>query len=169
MTSARHVPAQDITATAFASFGRLLDEPGATARRDFAAAVVNRRPAARANLALVRAPQALSRVEVREMERHPFSTQAFFPLDVAEYLVIVAPDDGAGAPLLEGVAAFRVRGTYGISYDIGVWHCGMTTLKGAGLFAVLVFQDGSRDDTQLCRVEPFLVSCSDRMAPAGRE
>ena len=154
----RTVTARRITEAAFAPFGRLLDTPGTHMRRDFAASVVNARATARANLALVRAPLAAPGVEVREMERHKFSTQAFFPLDVAEYLVVVAPDDGTGAPAPARACAFLVPGTCGFSYDIGVWHCGMTALAGAGLFALLVFEDGSRDDTHLHPVAPFRVT-----------
>lgn len=155
------VPLRAISAATFAPYGRLLDTPGAMARRDFAAAVASLRPAARPNLALVRAPLAPAHLEVREMERHPFSTQAFFPLDVAEYLIVVAPADRHGAPLPQRAEAFRVPGTQGISYDAGTWHCGMTTLRGAGLFALLVFEDGSPDDTHFRPVVPFRITCGE--------
>jgi ureidoglycolate lyase len=159
MKLTRQAHLQDITKSAFTPFGHLLETPGRMTRVDFAAEVANFRPSARANLALVRAGQAPERITIREMERHPLSTQAFFPLEVSEYLVIVAPGDGSGAPLLDGVAAFRVLGKQGISYNVGVWHCGMTALGGAGLFAMLVFEDGSPDDTQVRPVEPFEVLC----------
>ena len=164
MTPPRTVTGRRITAAAFAPFGRLLDTPGTMVRRDFAASVANLRPAARANLALVRAPLAAPGVEVRVLERHPFSTQAFFPLDVADYLVVVAPDDGSGAPASERACAFVVPGTCGISYDIGVWHCGMQAIAGAGLFALLVFEDGSRDDTHVRPVAPLRITWSESQA-----
>jgi ureidoglycolate lyase len=167
VTLTRTVTAERITEADFAPFGRLLDTPGTLTRRDFAASVVNARARARANLALVRAPLAVPGVEVREMERHAFSTQAFFPLDVPRYLVVVAPDDGAGAPMAACARAFLVPGTCGISYDIGVWHCGMTALAGAKLFALLVFEDGSCDDTHVLPVEPFRVTWKESQAGAA--
>ena len=81
--------------------------------------------------------------------------------------MVVAPDDGTDAPLTERVAAFLVPGTCGISYDIGVWHCGMTAVAGAGLFALLVFEDGSRDDTHLHPVAPFRVEWRKPQAGTG--
>lgn len=154
MSTVRQVRLAAMTAAAFAPFGQVLDSPGGMSRRDFAATLTNRRPSARPNLALVRAPLVTLPMIVRQMERHPCSNQAFMPLDVSEYLVIVAPDDGAEAPRLDAALAFRVPGTQGINYEPGIWHCGMMVLGGAGLFAMLVFEDGSPDDTHFRPIEP---------------
>ena len=125
--------ARPIDAAAFAPFGQLLERPSAGARQDFGAEVVNERPAsARANLALVRAEAASLPLTVDTMEHHPHSTQAFFPLDVEEYLLAVSHDDGDGAPDLSTLAAFRVRGTQGISYRSGIWHVGNDDPRPSG-------------------------------------
>ena len=153
----RSVTLRDIAADLFAPYGELLESPGNAARLDHAAEIANHRPAARANLAVVRAEPAPVRLEITELERHPWSSQAFIPIDVEQYLVVVARDDGGGRPDLATLAAFRVSGRQGISYRAGIWHFGMTTLKRSGIFAMLVHEDGSTDDCHFQAVEPFEV------------
>src|SRR3954471_8257663 len=104
----RSVPLREIAADRFAPYGQLLETPGTGPRLDHVGEVVNRRPGARANLALVRAQPAPMPLRIAELERHPWSSQAFFPLDADDYLVVVARDDGAGRPDLATLAAFHV-------------------------------------------------------------
>jgi len=58
-------------------------------------------------------------VAVEVMERHPLSSQAFFPLDRHPYLVLVAPkgDFDAGA-----LKAFVAGPGQGVNYHAGTWH-----------------------------------------------
>src|SRR3546814_17931098 len=80
------------------------------------------------------------------MERHAFSTQAFLPVDVARYLVMVAPDGADGGPDLAGARLFLVDGRTGINYRAGVWHPPMTVLDRDAVFATVMFNDGSDRD-----------------------
>lgn len=146
---------REIEREAFAPFGQLLESPGERSRLDYAGTVGNLRPDARPNLALIRAEPAPERLRITELERHPCSSQAFFPLDVEQHLVIVCRDDGNGSPDLSSLAAFRVRGTQAINYDVGTWHYGMTTIGRPGLFAMLVFEDGSPDDCHCRPITPI--------------
>lgn len=68
------------------------------------------------------------------MERHPEGSQAFLPLDVHPFLVIVAADDGGkpGHP-----HAFLTHSGEGVNYHRNVWHGVLTPLAGNGLFAVI--------------------------------
>lgn len=68
------------------------------------------------------------------MERHPDGSQAFLPMDVHPFLVIVAPDDGGkpGQP-----HAFLAHTGEGVNYHRNVWHGVLTPLAGNGLFAVI--------------------------------
>jgi len=120
-----------ITAWAFAPYGDLLAAPVETGRLDFAAKFANRRAHALINIALVRCDSAPARMRVDEMEHHPFSSQTFFPLDVDEYLVVVARDHG-GKPDLSTLAAFHVSHPQGINYHPSTWHIGMTALSPPG-------------------------------------
>lgn len=142
----RHLKLQPITAAAFAPFGELITAPPTAPRVNFVAPVENRRATARANIAVVHPPVTTLPTRVETMERHPHSTQAFFPLGGCAYLLLVAPGGDAG-PELDGAMAFEVPGHVGISYATGTWHMGMTTLGRASIMALLVHEDGSADDT----------------------
>jgi Ureidoglycolate lyase len=105
-----------ITAQAFAPYGDLLVAPADMGRIDFVAKFENHRPHARTNIALVRCNSVAGQLRVDEMECHPFSSQTFLPLDVSDYLVVVALDDGGGRPNLSTLAAFRVN------HQLSSWH-----------------------------------------------
>jgi ureidoglycolate lyase len=130
-----------LTAAAFAPFGDVLDATGAPdriinqglcgrhhdrARLDFGAG--------RAGISLFKAqPRALP-VHLDMMERHPEGSQAFIPMSLDPFLVIVAPDAGGrpGQPL-----AFVTAPGQGVNYLRGTWHGVLTPLAEPGLFAVV--------------------------------
>jgi ureidoglycolate lyase len=149
---------QPLTEAGFAAFGDMFETPGETNRRDQAARLANARDAARANLAVIRAVPALLPHRISLMERHPFSNQFFSPLDGASYLVVVAHDDGTGAPDMASLRAFRAKGHQAINYAPGIWHCGMATLDRPGIFSMFVHEDGTADDTHFQDVAPFEVT-----------
>ncbi len=68
------------------------------------------------------------------MERHPLGSQAFLPMSLQPFLVIVAPDAGGrpGAPV-----AFLTGPGQGVNYHRGTWHGVLTPLHAPGLFAVV--------------------------------
>ena len=68
------------------------------------------------------------------VERHPDGSQAFIPMTLTPFLVIVAPDeDGApGRPL-----AFRTEPGQAVNYHRGTWHGVLMPLRAPGLFAVI--------------------------------
>ena len=68
------------------------------------------------------------------VERHPLGSQAFLPMSMHGFLVIVAPDEGGrpGRPL-----AFETKPGQGINFHRNVWHGVLTPLKAPGLFAVV--------------------------------
>jgi len=144
----KNIVARPLTPEAFAPFGQMLESPGSVARLDYAAALENKRAHAKANLLLARARPTTLPHEVAAMERHPDSSQSFFPLDVARYLILVCPDAGPDAPDLGQLQAFIADGKQGISYNVGTWHHPMTSLDRDGLFAALVWEDGSPRDTE---------------------
>ncbi|KAI0134243.1 putative ureidoglycolate hydrolase [Xylariales sp. AK1849] len=105
-------------------------------------------------------PQADS-VELKVMERHPFTTQTFVPLTAdagKRYLVIVAPSlapgkmderlpvpvpeeeeedgmkpqlPGRGLPDVSRLRAFIATGEQAVTYGAGTWHAPMVALGGA--------------------------------------
>lgn len=63
---------------------------------------------------------------LRLIERHPYSSQMFVPLNngkVKGYLVVVClSNDEGDRPDLSTLNAFVVSSTQGISYHPGIWH-----------------------------------------------
>ena len=56
---------------------------------------------------------------IKSMERHPLSSQAFFPLSEEPYLVVVAPK---GELLPMEAKAFLAQPFQGVNFHPGVWH-----------------------------------------------
>ncbi|HYD18584.1 MAG TPA: ureidoglycolate lyase [Patescibacteria group bacterium] len=58
-------------------------------------------------------------IEIKVMERHPLSSQAFYPLDNHPYMVVVSPpgDFDAGA-----MRVFLAGPKQGVNYARGTWH-----------------------------------------------
>ncbi|MGR3321029.1 MAG: ureidoglycolate lyase [Pseudooceanicola sp.] len=130
-----------LTAGEFAPFGDVLEVAGAPdriinpglcgrhhdlARLDFGDG--------RAGISLFDAePRALP-YDLEMVERHPEGSQAFLPMTMAPFLVVVAPDEGGvpGRPV-----AFRSAPGQGVNYHRGTWHGVLTPLSAPGLFAVV--------------------------------
>ncbi|MGB0439392.1 MAG: ureidoglycolate lyase [Paracoccaceae bacterium] len=68
------------------------------------------------------------------VERHPDGSQAFVPMSMDPFVVVVAPDE-AGTPGLP--RAFLTTPGQGINFHRGVWHGVLTPLHAPGLFAVV--------------------------------
>ncbi|KAI1142491.1 hypothetical protein F5Y05DRAFT_228272 [Hypoxylon sp. FL0543] len=87
------------------------------------------------------------------LERHPYTTQTFIPLNASpksRYLVIVAPSrppedadrhlpapagdglPGRGLPDLSRLRAFVATGAQAVTYGAGTWHAPMAALGDAG-------------------------------------
>ena len=64
------------------------------------------------------------------IERHPDGSQAFIPMSMDPFLVIVA-----GADLIPH--AFLTAPGEGVNFHRGTWHGVLTPLSGPGLFAVI--------------------------------
>lgn len=146
------VLARALTAQAFAPYGQVLQAPGAEAiRLEHAAALDNRRAqGAHPNLAIIRYKPKPLPLRAALWERHPLSTQSFIPMDVSRYLVIVCPATPEGAPDVARIDAFIAKPGQGISYNADVWHQGMAALDRPGVFANLIWQDGSQGDCEFC-------------------
>lgn len=138
-----------LTADAFAPYGRVLTRPTGPGRMDYSAFSQNLRGAAaevcfRTSMTM---PSPLPLV-TRTMERHEFSSQAFLPVDVARYLVLVAPHGEDGRPDPDQLTLFLARGDQGISYNANVWHHPMTVLDRPAIFATVMFLDGGEKDEE---------------------
>ena len=54
------------------------------------------------------------------MEKHPLGTQAFFPINNCNFIVVVAPK--YRIPKIDEIESFVVPKNTGINYNIGIWH-----------------------------------------------
>ena len=149
---------QPLTAEAFTGFGQVLSLPDAPGRVDYSAFLENRRgPAATVCFRTSLTPPSELPLVTRTMERHAFSSQAFLPVDVSRYLILVAPHGADGLPDPNGLRLFLAGATQGISYGADVWHHPMTVLDRAATFATVMFLDGSEGDEEFVDL-PFDVT-----------
>lgn len=162
MVELREIQARPISAAAFACYGDLLAAAPATATPR------NGRQGAIPVLEVVEVPGPAQpdchRVEL--MERHPCSTQAFFPLDGAAYLIVVAPDRADGGPDLTALSAFLMPGDVAVQYRTAVWHTPLTVLGRRGRFAMLVHKDGTATDCEFLAVPPIGIRLAGPDRPA---
>jgi ureidoglycolate lyase len=135
------ITAAPLTEDAFAPFGDVLEAVGAAdkiinqgncgrfhdrAQVDFADG--------RAGISLFQARPRSLPYTCDLLERHPDGSQAFIPMSMDPFLIIVAPDDG-GRPGLP--QAFLSAPGQAINIHRAVWHGVLTPLHAPGLFAVV--------------------------------
>ncbi len=137
----REIVPRPLTAEAFAPFGDVLEAAGQPDRiinqglcgrhHDLAALEFD---GGRAGISLFDARPRSLPYRLDMVERHPEGSQAFLPMAMAPFLVVVAAD-GDGAPTQP--LAFLTSPGQGVNYARGVWHGVLTPLIEPGLFAVV--------------------------------
>jgi len=126
-----------LTATAFAPFGDVLNCDGAPDKIINAGLCGRFHDRALVDVGDGRVGISLFRSTLRTLpytldliERHPEGSQAFIPMSMDPFLVVVA--DAALTP-----QAFITAPGEGINFHRGTWHGVLTPLSGPGLFAVI--------------------------------
>ncbi|HEY4202998.1 MAG TPA: ureidoglycolate lyase [Devosiaceae bacterium] len=139
----RSLIAEPLTAAAFAPFGQVIQLAGAhhypinagmTERYHDLARIELGGANARPLLSIFRGqPYALPH-EFTLVERHPFGSQAFYPLSDRPFLVIVAPhaDGGPATP-----RAFLTTPHQGVNIAMNTWHGVLTPLGAVSDFLVI--------------------------------
>jgi len=140
------VKAEPLTAEAFAPFGDVIEiaghasrviNEGTCERFDDLAPVDVLANGGRPLISIFKAaPRALP-FEVRVLERHPLSSQAFYPLDGVPFLVVVAAEGGSDIPWVRRVRAFRAAGNQGVSYRRNTWHHALLAIGQTSHFLVV--------------------------------
>jgi ureidoglycolate lyase len=74
-------------------------------------------------------------IAIRLMERHPLGSQAFYPLQARDYLVVVADPRHELTP--QSLRAFRATGRQGVNYGRNVWHHPLLVLEPDHDFLVI--------------------------------
>jgi ureidoglycolate lyase len=154
------IHAQPLTRAAFAPFGDVLIPDGADRRRYIDLATEAEPPMLPRLWVSQGAAVATLPVQVKLLERHPWSAQSFVPLTAARFLVVVGHAAADGSPDIATMRAFVSAGQ-GVSYRRNVWHHGMTALDPGAQFVVLMATAGHPDDDVfLDLATPFEVSGS---------
>lgn len=133
----KDIRARPLTAAAFAPFGDVLNCDGAPDRIINARLCRRFHDRAQVDVGDGRVGISLFRSELRRLpyqidliERHPLGSQAFIPMSMDSFLVVVAGDDLVPQ-------AFVTAPGEGINFHRGTWHGVLTPLSGPGLFAVI--------------------------------
>ncbi len=144
---------QPLTQDSFEPFGQVFTAPEQPGRDRNKAKLENLRAAAPPILSVFHVEPSPMPLTIDNMERHEFSSQSFMPLDVVNYLAVVAPPDSAGKLDPNDIRAFVVRGDQCLNFNANTWHYRLTTLDGTGRFATLTWQDGGNGDTVFVPLE----------------
>lgn len=143
--SAIHLTVEPLTAQAFKPYGEVIEI--SEAGRHFSinnGFAVRHHDLARVDVAsaggyplvsIFRAQPRQFPLQLLLLERHPLGSQAFMPLSVQPYLVVVAPAGAAPAP--DSVRCFLAQPGQGVNYARGVWHHPLIALEAQSDFLVI--------------------------------
>ena len=74
-------------------------------------------------------------IQIKMMERHPLSSQAFIPLKKIPYIIVVATISKNVGP--KDLHAFWAEGDQGVNYKRNLWHHPLLTLENNHEFLVV--------------------------------
>lgn len=142
--NARYLKPEPLTAAAFAPYGdviecaqaaeeRLINYGHTTRFHDLAALDLTANGGAPLINVFRSTPLALP-IPIKVMERHPLSSQAFYPLSNHPYLVVVTPPGDFDESALK---AFIAAPNQGVNYRKGTWHHYSLALEAVSDFLVI--------------------------------
>ena len=156
------VHVEPLTREAFTPFGEVLESAGAkhfpinagtTTRHHDLAQIEALGDDARVLFNLFEGQAWHPPIAIAMLERHPQGSQAFFPVNGARMLIVVAPP---GELDERAIRAFISDGNQGINYAPGTWHHPLLSLHQPGTFVVIDRGgSGHNCDEQLLR-QPLL-------------
>lgn len=112
----------------------------------------SRRTGLTQELSLYRVSPSTLPLEVGYFERHPLSSQLFYPLCASRYLVVVCASAPDGSPDAASAVALLAEAGVGINYHAGVWHYPLVALDAGGDFLMLMAQGAGAQD---CEIAPL--------------
>ncbi|MDI9407955.1 MAG: ureidoglycolate lyase [Candidatus Pacebacteria bacterium] len=140
------VKLEPLTRAAFADFGDVIDCDGVTPKlinQGFAKRYNNLSPTTdlgglpadglNVNISIFVAQPRPMPIEIKLMERHPLATQAFYPTQNQEWLVVVAGDPQRE----ESYRGFRATGRQGVTYGKNIWHHPLLVLQPDSYFVIV--------------------------------
>jgi ureidoglycolate lyase len=142
------IPIVPASAEAMAPFAHLHQVPAIGERQRLETFLVNGRDKATVRLGLTTKVPSTLPLTITMLERHPFSTQTFIPLDVGRWVAVVAPSTPDGAPDEARCRAFMLGGDQAITYATNTWHMALTVLDRPGRLAVVMWRDDTAEDDE---------------------
>ena len=150
---------EPLTAAAFAPYGDVIECASALEKRDINYGNTERfhdlakldltAKEGRAIVSIFRSTPVPRPIEIKIMERHPLSSQAFYPLSGLPYMVAVALK-GEFNP--EKIKTFIAGPHQGVNYHAGTWHHYSLALDKTSDFLV-IDRDGPGDNCDEVAVE----------------
>ena len=135
---------QALTREAFADFGNVIEMAGAehypinqgTTERyhdlaDIDVSLEDGEPL----ISIFRGQPRARPIRLDLMERHPLGSQAFYPLQNRDWLLVVSVAQDPLEP--DGLKAFRATGIQGVNYARNVWHHPLLVLEPDSDFLII--------------------------------
>lgn len=155
----RQLAIEPLTRAAFAPFGEVIETAGVTPRFINEGTTERFHALARTNVAASGGKAIISIFHanrrpfpflVRMLERHPWGSQAFYPLSNHDWLVVTGL--GELRPDAASIRCFRAAGQQGINYARDVWHHPVLCLRPTQDFLV-VDREGPGKNLEECWFE----------------
>ncbi len=156
---------QPLTASSFAPFGDVIElssakeersiNDGNTLRYHDLAKLSLSKDNGIALINIFRSTPLAMPLELKSMEFHPMSSQAFYPLSDHPYLVMVAP---AGDLDESKIQVFLASSDQGVNYHPGTWHHYSLALKGVSDFLVIDRGGPEENCVEATLVEPIIIN-----------
>ena len=153
-----------LTNAAFAPYGQVIERNPATMRHINSGTTERYHALGRAEalgtgaeviINLFRGQPRAFPYKVDMMERHPYGSQSFQPLNGRPWLVITAEDEG-GTPGRPHV--FIASGDQGVNYRANTWHHPLMTLGEVADFLVVDRQGQEHNLEEYFYPEPFVIA-----------
>ncbi|APW38265.1 hypothetical protein RD110_14555 [Rhodoferax koreense] len=153
------LPIEPLTPEAFRPFGEVVSLASSARRNQVSTAFDRTSEAVEPRLWVATVTQAVQLpLELKALERHPFSTQTFLPVNGCGFLVVVCHADADGEPDLATLRAFEAAPDQGVTYARNVWHHGLTVLQAPAKFVVCMsFTASGGDDIFVPMRAPVLL------------
>jgi ureidoglycolate lyase len=162
MTSLKIEP---LTRSAFASFGDVVEmaeahhypiNQGFTERFHDLARIDTATEGGETIVSLFRSQPRVFPFAITFVERHPLGSQAFYPLQNRDWLIVVA--EAGAPPSARTLRAFRATGRQGINYARNAWHFPLLVLDRDSDFLVVDRKGPGNNLEEVTLPEPAILN-----------
>jgi len=83
---------------------------------------------------IFKAKKRIFPIKINMLEKHPFSSQAFIPLQNTSFIVVVAPQ--SAIPNSNLIEAFKINSEEGINFKPKVWHFPLIAIENSNFLTI---------------------------------